>query len=147
MNRARTIREVYEVRAALEGFAAARAAKNASDGDLKQLHETYVEGVDDLLNGPRDSLVDLNGRFHDTVLQLGGNERLRALCSVNREFYFNHQLARHYTANEMRRSALGHIGIIEALRRRDPAAAERAAREHVLSGLEAVLTKLYPSND
>jgi DNA-binding GntR family transcriptional regulator len=132
------IRAIYEVRAALEGYAAFLAAGRVTEDDLSALHALYPDGVAAYELGPDDQ-VERNERFHDGVIAAAGNARLTELCSRNRQYYFNHRIASRYGAEETRRSIEGHREILEALARRDARAAEAHARAHVDYALAIVL--------
>jgi DNA-binding GntR family transcriptional regulator len=135
------IEAIYEVRAALEGYAAFLAAGRASSGEIAALDAIYPPGDAALELGPDDQ-VELNERFHDGVIAAAGNPRLAELCRVNRQYYFNHRIASRYEGEENRRSIEGHRLILEALARGDGPAAEAHAREHVDYALAIVLAKV-----
>jgi DNA-binding GntR family transcriptional regulator len=135
------IRSIYEVRAALEGYAAFLAAGRATPAQVRQLDEIYPPGEEALALGP-DAQVALNERFHDGVIAAAANPRLTELSRRSRQYYFNHRIARGYTAEETRRSIDGHRRILAALGRGDGAAAEACAREHVDYALSIALTKI-----
>ncbi len=135
------IRSIYEVRAALEGYAALLAAGRATPDELDALGDLYPDGDTVLALGP-DVQVERNERFHDGVIAAAANARLAHLCRASRQYYFNHRIARRYDASETRESIEGHRRILAALARGDAAAAESCAREHVDYALEIVLTKI-----
>jgi DNA-binding GntR family transcriptional regulator len=135
------IQAIYEVRAALEGYAAFLAAGRASAEEVAALGAIYPPGDAALELGP-DEQVELNERFHDGVIAAAGNPRLAELCRVNRQYYFNHRIASRYDGEENRRSIEGHRLILEALARGDGPAAEAHAREHVDYALAIVLAKV-----
>jgi DNA-binding GntR family transcriptional regulator len=135
------IQAIYEVRAALEGYAAYLAAGRASQAEVAALDAIYPPGEAAVALGPDDQ-VELNERFHDGVIAAAGNPRLAALCRVNRQYYFNHRIASRYDGEENRRSIEGHRLILEALARGDGPAAEAHAREHVDYALAIVLAKV-----
>ena len=135
------IRSIYEVRAALDGYAAFLAAGRATAGELDALEGLYPAGEAALALDP-DVQVELNERFHDGVIAAAGNPRLGQLSRASRQYYFNYRIARQYDAEETRESIEGHRRILAALARRDGRAAESRAREHVDYALEIVLTKI-----
>ena len=135
------IRAIYEVRAALEGYAAFLAADRATASELEALAALYPAGDAALALGPDDQ-VELNERFHDGVIAAAANPRLAQLSRASRQYYFNHRIARRYDATETRESIDGHRRILAALARNDGRAAELRAREHVEYALEIVLTKI-----
>jgi DNA-binding GntR family transcriptional regulator len=138
---AEEIRSIYEVRAALEGYAAFLAAGRATEDELSALEALYPPGDAVLELGP-DTQVELNERFHDGIIAAAANSRLAQLSHASRQYYFNHRIARSYDAEETRRSIEGHRRILAALARGDGPAAEARAREHVEYALAIVLTKV-----
>jgi DNA-binding GntR family transcriptional regulator len=135
------IRSIYEVRAALEGYAAFLAADRATASELDALEALYPPGDAAFALGP-DAQVELNERFHDGVIAAAGNSRLAQLSRASRQYYFNHRIARQYDAEETRESIEGHRRILAALAQGDARAAESRAREHVDYALEIALTKI-----
>jgi DNA-binding GntR family transcriptional regulator len=138
---AQEISAIYEVRAALEGYAAFLAAQRATADELDALDALYPPGDDALELGP-DTQVELNERFHDGVIAAAANSRLAQLSRASRQYYFNHRIARLYDVEETRRSIDGHRRILKALARGDGPGAEAHAREHVEYALAIVLTKV-----
>ena len=134
------IRAIYEVRAALEGYAAFLAAGRATADELGVLDALYPPGDEAFALGP-DTQVELNERFHDGVIAAAGNQRLAQLSRASRQYYFNYRIARRYDLEENRRSIEGHRRILTALGAGDGPAAEAHAREHVEYALALVLAK------
>jgi DNA-binding GntR family transcriptional regulator len=135
------IRSIYEVRAALEGFAGFLAADRATAEEIASLERLYPPG-DEAVRLPPDVQVELNERFHDGVIEAARNDRLARLCRDSRQYYFNYRIARLYVDDDTRRSIDGHRRILEAIAGRDGPEAEAAARAHVADALEIVLRKL-----
>lgn len=130
--------EICEVRMVVEGLCAAKAAERATDADaagLREIGDAMRAAVDsgDVLGYSR-----LNERLHRRVREISGQrtaagvlERLRAQ-NVRHQF----RLAMHPGRPQV--SLPQHLGIIEAIAARDPDAAERAARAHLRSVIEAL---------
>lgn len=122
------IREIYEIRAAQEGYAARLASERGTPTQLERIASaaTAVDhaGVDDR--------VLANETFHDLINAASGNTRLVDLIAGTRLFHFNVRLAGRYTADELTRSSAQHAQIVEAVTARDGARAEQVVREHIL---------------
>ncbi len=81
----RDVREGYEVRAELEGMAAALAATWITDehlNELREAEELFRRAIEDSPPGPVDgphefAWVRANDQFHEAVQAAAGNERLR----------------------------------------------------------------------
>lgn len=133
------IREIYEVRAALEGYAARLAAERATDDEIAEIvriHETYVA---ELENTSRDHLLEHNDEFHNAVIAASRNARLAEQIVRNTAFYFVHRIAGFWSDEEIRVSIAGHQELVDALVAHDPEAAQGAAQRGVLAGLSKTL--------
>jgi len=136
------VQDIYEVRAALEGYAARLAAERASDEAIEAIvaiHEAYVARVG---SAERGQLIEHNDAFHDAVVAASGNARLAEQVSRNTAFYFVHRIAGFWSDEEVRLSIEGHQELVDALVARDPDRAERAAQVGVLSGLRKTMAHL-----
>jgi DNA-binding GntR family transcriptional regulator len=133
------IREVYEIRAALEGFAAGLAAQRATDEELagiKAIHQAYIDTVSDESRG---QLVEHNDAFHNAVIAAAKNNLLAEQIHRNSQYYFIHRISGFLTDEEVRGSIAGHESVVQALVARDADLAESTARALVLEGLAKVL--------
>lgn len=136
------IREVYEIRAALEGFAAALAAERATQEEIaaiQRIHQDYIESIE---ASARGTLVEHNDEFHEAVIAAAGNRLLAERIRANSQYYFIRRIAGFLSDDEVRGSIKGHQLLVDALAARDPARAEKVAREAVFRGLEKVLDRL-----
>lgn len=133
--------EIYEVRAALEGMAARLAAERGTRDSIDAILAVEA-GTVTLARSARQVLVDKNTRFHRAIFAAAGNERLARLNGMNSEHFFNYRIADLYSDDEAAASVEGHRAIEAALQKRDGAAAERAARDHIMDALAVTLRKL-----
>jgi DNA-binding GntR family transcriptional regulator len=136
------IREIYGVRAALEGYAAQLAARQASHDQVERIMALARIDPATYADQPRNGFVEYNQQFHDIVVEACGNSRLAEAIRRSTEYYFNYRLAAVYTAAEVAAAIGGHLAIGQAIQRREPEAAERLARAHVHEALEAAVMKL-----
>lgn len=136
------IRNVYQVRIALEGYAARLAAQVASDDELAAIENILTRHGDDLATLPHDAQVDLNAQFHGAIASASGNPHLVSQIERNQQFHFDFYTARLWTHEEYQEGHGGHLAIAQALRDRDPEAAERLAREHYQFSMDTLLAKL-----
>jgi DNA-binding GntR family transcriptional regulator len=136
------IQDIYEVRAALEGYAARLAAERASDDMIDQIvriHENYVAALQQTSRG---HLIEHNDDFHNAVVAASGNTRLAEQIQRNTAFYFVHRIAGFLSDDEVRVSIAGHQELVDALVARDPDRAETVARLRVLEGLSKTLARI-----
>jgi len=136
------IREIYEARAALEGYCARLAAERATEAQLKEIASLHRGDPKRILKSSRQHLVEVNDRFHDAIVAAAQNERLADMIRRNRTFYFTFRIAQLYSDEEADASIAGHLAIVRALLQRDSNRAERAMRAHIDLALAVILAKL-----
>jgi DNA-binding GntR family transcriptional regulator len=136
----RDVREGYEVRAELEGMAAALAATWITDEHLTQLRaaeELFRRAIEDSEPG---AWARANDQFHEAVQAAAGNERLRRTIR-DLQKAFPRRLS--WSTLEADSKLLAdnveqHNEILRAIESRDPDAARDAMRRHVLRAGELI---------
>jgi DNA-binding GntR family transcriptional regulator len=136
------IREIYEIRSALEGYATRLAAERATDEQLAEVVRILQESTN-IARAPRQHMVEVNDRFHDAIIEACGNRRLAEEIRRNRLYYFNHRLANLYSDQEVSASRVQHDRIVRALLDRNPREAEEITRNHIRHALEMILVKVH----
>lgn len=140
-HRSDEIRQIYEVRAALEGFAARLAAERATDEELAKVFEIHRNDGRDPAVISRDELVRVNDAFHAAIADAARNPQLEGQIRHRMDLFFNRRTAALFSDEEARASVTGHDQIMAALRARDGVRADAAVRQHVLEALEVTLAK------
>ncbi|WP_394428634.1 GntR family transcriptional regulator [Streptomyces sp. SGAir0957] len=130
--------EITECRMALEGLCAAKAARDATDAQLDELTALGEAMSKAVADGDPLSYSDLNHDLHARIREISG--QYTALGLLER---LNAQLVRHRFQLALRpgrpqQSLSEHLAMIEAIRARDPEAAERAVRAHLGSVIDAL---------
>ena len=124
--------EILLVRAALEGLAARLATQYVTDKDIHQMKK-IIAPFNTLNAIGKKSLKfsNANVEFHELVLKLSGCQVLIDLASN----LFDHiHWIRTKAAGFQERFKVahsGHVDIIEAFEKRDPALAEKRMRQHI----------------
>ena len=136
----RDVREGYEVRAELEGMAAALAATWITDEHLAQMRE-----AEELFRGASGdsqsgTWARANDQFHEAVQAAAGNERLRqAIRDLHKAFPRRLTWgALEADSKLLAENVEQHNEILEAIERRDPDGARDAMRRHVLRAGELI---------
>lgn len=121
------LRDVFEVRLAVETAAARHAATRAQAADIEILDacQAALESSHDV-----HAFRRADSEFHLAVAQLSGNAMLRQVVEDLRAAVFSH-LDRHDFAVIYESSIRGHAAVIEAIRNRDASAAAQAMAEHI----------------
>jgi len=133
------IADIYEVRMALEGYAARLACQRATQEQVEQLHLFFH-------TRPRHyqrfaAFADVNSRLHAMITDAANNPYFQRLADGHRFYTFNHQVAARYDDADITESDTQHGLILDAIAQRDPDAAERVAREHVQLALRVIMER------
>lgn len=130
------ITEIYQVRAALEGFAAGQAALKADADQIAAI--TQALQVREHAGPDPTAIVTSNELFHRLIVEASGNQRLIWANKNNMHFYFNVQIAGSYTAEDLEVSSKEHRSLVDAIIDRDADRAEQINRAHILHSLEMI---------
>jgi DNA-binding GntR family transcriptional regulator len=129
----REVVEMIQAWAALESMAARLVTQIASDieiGGLRHIFASFNEG-----HRPEDHVSEYssaNIMFHQTVIRLSGSS---VLSNLTDNLLLHVRGIRQITIgrdDRTRNSIRDHLAIIDALERRDTAAAEQLSRQHTL---------------
>jgi DNA-binding GntR family transcriptional regulator len=139
------VRDLWQVRRGLETLAAELAVERLRDGlaDLGKLRALDLR----LAAGARLSMrehVELNGRFHETLIELAGNRLLASLFAAIRMRLVGALIKRGLAAWRQRLAgdAAEHRAIVAALAAHDADAARAAVARHVDRSLADALRDL-----
>ncbi len=125
--------DVSQVRAALEGRMAARAATMRTDGDLRLLRGLARELEEALALDDIPRYLRLDARIHDELMRISGNRLARAVVHSIHE---QAKLSSGYndpTVEELRYTHRGHLAIFDQIEAGDTEGAAEAMREHIIS--------------
>ncbi|MFD3732025.1 GntR family transcriptional regulator [Streptomyces sp. NPDC058632] len=129
---------ITECRMVLEGLCAAKTAATADDAQLARLTELGTAMTKAVADGEPLTYSQLNQELHTRIQEFSGQRTAVALLDR-----LNGQLVRHRFQLALRpgrsqHSLTEHLAMIEAIRDRDPEAAEAAVRAHLTSVIEAL---------
>ena len=127
--------EVYHLLSLLESDAAGVVARTATDAQLRELKTLHAELEAATKN--RDKFFAINERFHMRLLDIAGNRWRNQMVADLRKVM---KLNRHNSllkAGRIQESLAEHRAVMEAITRRDAAAAMERMQEHFSNGLEA----------
>ncbi len=125
------LRELFDVREALEGMATRRAAGSVDARALRAAAAPLRRLAAQRSGASAEAARAAGAAVHRLVLATAGNAVLaRLVQQVNGRLELA-QLISYYDPARVRDSIREHLAIVEALRRGDPDAAEERARQHV----------------
>ncbi|MDR5694535.1 MAG: GntR family transcriptional regulator [Armatimonadota bacterium] len=133
------IREIYEIRIALETMAIQLAVPQLTEEDLARA-EQILEEIDRETDTGRWS--ELNGEFHATLYAPAKRPHLFSLINTHRTNVDRYLRIYISVMKRKQRSQAEHRRILEACRRRDTEGAVKALEEHLRSASEQLVTYL-----
>lgn len=138
------IREIFELREAIEGLAASLAATRGNEPSYRARLEKLISDADDLVAAnDRISYLDNNRKFHDLIYEMSHNGRLSALASQLILPMYQLRLPERMHPDDMTTSHEHHLAIAKAIIACNPESAQRAMIAHLHwsgQGLMAVVS-------
>jgi DNA-binding GntR family transcriptional regulator len=131
--------EILQARAALEGLAANRAARNATEADAADLRAILADMRKLLDAGDLLKASDANAVLHRRLLEIGGHTTANRLIDGLRSQLVRFTYRTILLPGRSEGSFAEHTAIIEAVAAHDGAAAERAMRRHLSHVADALL--------
>lgn len=131
------VRDICQLREMIEPQAAELAAPRIDIARLEEIDARSKVHVPEGDRAAEMASVLANKEFHVAIAAASGNERLAAWVAQLQDFSIRFQyLLRHSLHHDWEHS---HEPIIDAMRRRDPAAAQEQMRAHLLTGREHLM--------
>ncbi len=132
--------EIYEVRAALEGYLAARLALHR-DFDPQPLRQAVAEGQKAASLGDVDRLIDLDLTFHMGLYDALGNQLLKSFMTAQ-WVHIRRAMAVTLTSGYRKRAWREHAAVLEAIAAGQAAKARAHAIAHLRSARKVLLNDL-----
>lgn len=132
--------EIFPVIALLEGRCAFEAAHRASDADLKALEVWHQRLNDHAQAGRISDYYAANFAIHEAIIALAHNKWLAQAIADLRKILKLARLQQLHAPGRLVQSLAEHMAVFEALKARQPQAAESAMRDHLLQQREALRT-------
>ncbi len=139
------IREIYSMRALLEGYAARLAVQIMTEEDLAGLCSIIDKMVQKAKEGDEAGVFEYDILFHQCTCELTNNELLsRLLTNLRRRINFYIKLDE-TTTPSLEQYAQNHYLLLESLKSKDPEMAEAFFRDH-LESVGVTLAERYKQN-
>lgn len=123
--------DIFQLRYALEGFAAGLAAVTLSTFDLDALEDNVAAMREQLKAGDFEAAAKLDFEFHRRILLASGNQAMLSILTASAEIFLESQKLPFIRAERAMETWQEHRKILRALARRASAAAQKAMQEHV----------------
>jgi DNA-binding GntR family transcriptional regulator len=140
----RDIHEIFQLRAVLEGLAARLATPLFSLQELDQITENLTAAEAALAEGKLALCSERGKTLHDAIINKAENQRLNLITRNLDDHVQRFRLLSDQISGRLNKSVKEHRRVLEALRQRDPVAAEQAMRDHLFSVLQDLSTPEEP---
>lgn len=129
---------ITECRMVLEGLCAAKAAELVTAAQVGELGDLGSQMESSVADGEPLKYSELNRQMHKRLREIAAQPVADGLLDRLDAQLVRHQFRLSLRAGRPQVSLPEHLAIIEAVASRDPEAAERAARTHLSSVIEAL---------
>jgi len=133
------LREVLQIRMVLEGLAARFAAKKIKSEEIGKLEKIIEQMSLSISRNDVLSYSKLNGKFHDLILNICGNKRLKQICRNLSDRAHRFRIRSLRVSGRLKYSLEEHRSILEALKRGNSLQADRLSRLHIVKILDNIL--------
>lgn len=127
-----SLADTYQLRYALEGFSARLAALASSQDEIDWLGENVEAMRQALVEGDFDEAARLDFAFHLHIVGMAGNGAIADILRGSTEIVMESQRLPFYRRELVLATYTEHLEILDALRRRDGAAAGQAMEHHIV---------------
>jgi DNA-binding GntR family transcriptional regulator len=132
--------DIFPVIALLEGRCAFEAAHRASDADLDALEVWHQRLNEHAQAGRISDYYEANFAIHEAIIALAHNKWLAQAIADLRKILKLARLQQLHAPGRLAQSLAEHMAVFEALKARQPQAAESAMRDHLLQQRDALRT-------
>lgn len=133
------VKELFELREALEVYAAALAAARATPQDLAEVEQLLDQAATATEAGDAETITDINSRLHDRIVAMAGNSLLiEALEPVAGRLRWMTR-----RNEEWPQLLVEHRELYEAIASGDPERARAHALAHVRTNYESTVRQLF----
>jgi GntR family transcriptional repressor for pyruvate dehydrogenase complex len=123
--------DIFQLRYALEGFAAGLAAVTLTADELDALEDNVEAMRNELRAEDFDAAARLDFEFHQRILLASGNQAMLSILSTSAEIFLESQKLPFIRPERAMETWQEHRKILRALARRASGSAQKAMQEHV----------------
>lgn len=125
------VKDIYEMRALLEGLCVKKAIENINDDIINELFEILDLNSYYLSKGKMDAILELDNKYHQVIYKAANSRMISQTLS---DFHHYLERMRKTTLNDIERAQKSHIEhqkIATAIKERNVEEAQRLAIEHI----------------
>ena len=136
------VRNMYDLRAVMEGLAFRKAAERNAERARKQGPALIQNGRKAVKNGSVAAMIAADVRFHDFIYELSGNPLIKPAMEAQWT-YTRRVMGEVLISDERPRDIWDqHEALLEAVMTGEAAQAEQLARQHVVQAADVMIARL-----
>jgi len=134
------IEDLFDIRAALEGYAIRIICEHISAPDIERLNGFIDKAEDALRRKALDEIFKYNTQFHDALHGVVPNKsRFKSLIADTRKYVLRYRKDSLHYLEGAKKTIGGHRKLLLAISLKDPDLCERMMREHIKEAKEEAL--------
>lgn len=135
---AKDVRDIYQIRARLEGLCASMAAESITQEQLDRLDEIillsrFYEEKEDF-----EHLLSLDSQFHEVLYEACGSKMLQHLLTDYHQYVQRVRMRSLQRQQRAQESTQEHAKILQAIKDRDGKEADRLATMHIMNTIQNI---------
>ncbi len=130
------IRDIYEIRALLEGLCAKWAVDNITDELMAEMEENIYLSEFHESKGNKKQILLLDNRFHEILYEASGSKELKKVLKDYHDYVGRVRQVTLAESNRAKNSVKEHKQICEAIKAKDAMMAQKYASDHINSSKE-----------
>jgi len=141
----REIKDIFEVRMALESIASGSAVHNIADEEIELYKDRFIQLLGKYQSGEitrSREFADLDWALHELIIDRSSNEYLRRIM---KEIYFNIkrlQLMSFEALNDIEKSTGQHLLILDCIKKNDIELLDKVLKEHISWSMDQLIDKI-----
>ncbi len=136
------VRDIYELRIGIEGMAAQLVAERAPESGIARLKATVLSATQD---ASQEEMQTMGNKFHSTVAELSGNQRLRDLLQLLEPQLERCRVISYGFPGRGLQAQGEHMQVLLAIQSRDGDLGARRMRAHLVNSLRCALPSFFSS--
>lgn len=138
----KSMKDVLEVRRALDALCAELACERITEQELKALKEACTAFEQAIQTGNIQKIAQADVALHDIIVQATGNQRLIQLVNNLAEQMYRYRFEYIKDASQHQNLAEEHRIIYESIRNKDKETAAQAAKTHIDNQEKAIMRQI-----
>jgi len=133
------VEEIFGIRSALESYAAYLATLHITPDRIAALEKKVEESAKALENNDYNKVIQLHTEFHNLLYKSCKSKKLTEMINNYNDYFHRYRVGLFHTENDFKYAVEDHLGMLEAMKKKNPRLVEKLVRNHLETTKELVL--------